>query len=87
MSTLGAQVDVEGIDADATVEEGESRMGVAQAVGRLLVAVAVMEDAGLLAERIEALLEALHPFSIRRAEDVTYGWTSTPSGACPARRR
>jgi hypothetical protein len=38
---------------------------VAQTVGRPLVAIAVMEDAGVLAEGIEALLEALHPFTVR----------------------
>ncbi len=56
----GAHVDRQGVDTDTTVEESEGRVGVAQAVGRPLVAIAVMEDAGVLAERIEALLEALY---------------------------
>ena len=55
----GAHVDGEGVDADPAIEEGEGRVGVAQAVRRPLVAIAVMENAGVLAEGIEALLEAV----------------------------
>jgi hypothetical protein len=68
----GAHVDGQGVDPDPAIEEGEGRIGVAQAVGRPLVAIAVMEDASIFAERIKALLEALDPFAVRRAEDVVF---------------